>query len=76
MKRYWIQCPNCGLYQIKEKAVMPFLSLEMREKVKNRIERGAQAVVLEFDHECPACSSTGKSTGRVRVLGPLKTANP
>ncbi len=75
MAKYWIQCPVCGYCEIKERAAQPFLSPEMKERVEREIEEGARAVILDFNKECPRCSSTGESTGKVRVLRPLKTQN-
>ncbi len=76
MTSYWIQCPHCGSYEITEKAAQPFLSPEMRKKIRVEVENGARAIILEFDRECPRCSSTGESTGRIRVLRPLQVQNP
>ena len=64
---YLFKCPDCKEYNVKAETFKQFVTDEKWKKLQESIKKGACAVVLEFNTECPQCAE-----GRFELTSTLK----
>ena len=54
-RQFFVQCPNCGTYRVSEGAARSYLSAQLKQKLDDRLAKGAAGAKLKFLKHCFTC---------------------
>ena len=54
-RQFFFECPNCGVYRIREEVLRRFLTKKLKQKLSEALDEGAGGAKLKFKGGCPNC---------------------
>ena len=69
-REFWFECPVCGTYRVSEETLREFLTPQLRQKLDDRLSKGAIGAKLKFKSSCPLCKPEGTHELELRSLRP------